>query len=693
MHISPPKQAVIIGSLFFLLYGVSTTSTPTGIADADELTLTSFFLSVPHPPGFPLFTLIGHIGIKTFSAFTNPAHAANITSALFMSIAIAFLLLTNYRLIFFLRRQHHIEHPSILAWGSTILMGCSYFIWHYATIFEITSFTALLASIALYSALSWYIAPKPQPLFFYLTWIATGLLLAHFHLALVYLPAFLVLLITKKQASFKTCLIGCLSLMAAIIATSLLLLILNQQTAFSWNFPPTLTGVWRHVTRQDYVGIDVESNITYKSAFSLPNIFNASAFHSVMIFFSLLIAHFNPIVFIIAILGASFLFRYYRSLFWFFLLLFSFSGPFLAAYMHIADYTFETNLLTGIAVRQFILAEIALSLFLIPGITLMKHVVLNTQHLVAPGIMLLCIYQIVHNSTILLNHQDREVNYTYLKHNLQAAAPNALIICSTDIDCYGLWYQSLIEGIRPDITVLAHIPIYRQQFLSSNYTIYPFSLHQNPHYLQFLIANNVSTRPIYLTSGIGFYDKYLGMEDGPLFLLPQHNMFLLSPNYPDNPEYQPLPTYVASIAATLDQRNLYARGIIEAIANNQAYAGYLMLKYRQNNIAGQYLHTAQSLDPSNPQTRELINNQDAIIQVVAIDNPHMNDDTLIKQAKEASANQQLDHADQAYRYAILIGGRNSQTINAAIDFYTQRGDLNTVTYLRELLLYNNSVPE
>lgn len=675
MRLTPKIIAIILGSAFFVLYAVSAAPVPSGIADADELTQTSFFLSVPHPPGFPLFTLIGHWGIVSLGQLTNPAHAANLLSAVYSAIAISLFYLIGKKLF----------NSDFMAVISSCLFGLSYFVWTYAVIYEITSFTLLLAVVTLYFAVDWYHTSSPKS--FFITWAVTGLFLAHFHLGFLYFPGLLWLIVTGKKLSFQTIAGGLAVMICAAVVSSAGLFLLHPNTPVSWDFNPTFSGWWNHLMRQDYTGFDVETNTAYQTAFATPNLFNQVSLHSAGNFFTSLIAHYNWVVFIIMLAGGYYLWQTRRSLFWFNLLLFVFSGPLLAAYLKTAAYSFQTNLLTGIAERQFVLGELAAALYILPGIMLLANFVKAKPKALYLITGILLIYQFIHSKAVLVEPSSRIFNYTAQKQKLLLVEPNALIVCSTDIDCYTLWYLSRVERLRSDVAILSHVHTYSTAYLQPRPDFYPFSQKNNPGYLTLLIAHNYHRRPIYFSSGLNFYDQYLGLENGPFFLIPQNGMFRLSATYPSVLTFTPPPT-----VSKIDSRNLYSKGIIEALANNQAYAGYLSLKYHQPEIASQFLQSSFSLDPHNLQTQELITNQAVIAQSIVVADPQLTPQKLIDLGKQAEKDGQMDTANQAIRFAYLLGGNDPQIINAALDFFRRANNSSVVADLQELLIYNSQAP-
>jgi hypothetical protein len=63
--------------------------------DCGEFISSTFKMQVPHPPGAPLFVILGRLFIVVFGG-DNPARAVNIMSALSSGFTILFLFWTHY---------------------------------------------------------------------------------------------------------------------------------------------------------------------------------------------------------------------------------------------------------------------------------------------------------------------------------------------------------------------------------------------------------------------------------------------------------------------------------------------------------------------------------------------------------------------------------------------------------------------
>lgn len=100
---APQRTAVLAAASIFLgalLLYVRTAAPDLALVDSSELALIGATGGVPHPPGFPLYRLLGELFAKL--PVRTPAHAANLMSAFFAALAAGATFLAAERLLAFL---------------------------------------------------------------------------------------------------------------------------------------------------------------------------------------------------------------------------------------------------------------------------------------------------------------------------------------------------------------------------------------------------------------------------------------------------------------------------------------------------------------------------------------------------------------------------------------------------------------
>jgi len=128
--------AAALGAGFFLLYGL--TLCPTVFwYDSAELVTAAVTLGITHPPGYPLYTLLGHL-------FTwlplEPAVAVNLMSATFAALAVG--------LVFLIGRQLDLDRGPAVVGAATL--GASNLFWSNAVVAEVYCPAVAVAALVVY---------------------------------------------------------------------------------------------------------------------------------------------------------------------------------------------------------------------------------------------------------------------------------------------------------------------------------------------------------------------------------------------------------------------------------------------------------------------------------------------------------------------------------------------------------------
>ncbi len=682
------KRLLIPIGFFVLLscvYGFSSTVLPTGHADSDELITIANFNSVAHPPGFPLFIFVSH-GLLKLLPFLPVAHAANLLAGVYQASATVIFGYLIRQILSHLVKKSSASFPINLATiTATGLLAFSYQWWLYGTIFEIYSFTALLTGLTLLLAFRWYYQPKFSfNAYFWATWIMAGLLVGHFQLALLLLPG-LCLMLLQKQLRFpqKTSTLflaagrGILLFIITFFLSNSLLFFQNQHgQTFSWGMIQTFTGWLNHLTRKDYTGFNLEQNTDYQTSFVLPTTFDATTIKSVVQYIQMLFTYYGLVGMLFFLIGLFYIWKKDRPLALILTTYFFCTSIFLAGYMRLSSLSFQSTLFTGVGERQFsmgmgiVAIGIAFGIFALYEYIFLKLNRRKTLIVVLISLLLISV-QISENKSVFTRRSSRTIAYAVAKERLEAVPTNSLIICSTDVDCYSLFYQHSIEHVRPDVLVLPHIVAYKFLQITQDTALYPYLNFTQPDYLAQLISWNVHQRPVYLTSGMNYYADYIGLESGPFFLAPVHQLFKVSTILPATMAAEPIPAYISS--TPMDTKNKHAQGIVNVFANNDAYAAYIALRYQFPEVAQSYLSNALTLDPSNRQTHQLNLQQTQVANSMKVIQDKITVADYEKAAGAAEKLQQLDQAERLYRQATYLDPTHISALTKLRDFYIKYG--------------------
>ena len=187
--ISSSPRAKLFGSLslFLLTFLVYLRTLAPGVYgfDSAELAAGVFTQGVIHPPGYPLYLLIGKL--FTFLPFGDVAYRLNLMSAFFASITVVILFWV----------VEMITESPFAAWASAFLFAVSNYFWQMALVAEVyTPFTAFLAGDLLAVCL-WRKTGSPKYLLLFS--LLYGLTLTIHTSGILFVPAFAWLILGTRH--------------------------------------------------------------------------------------------------------------------------------------------------------------------------------------------------------------------------------------------------------------------------------------------------------------------------------------------------------------------------------------------------------------------------------------------------------------------------------------------------------------
>lgn len=473
--------------------------------DSGEFITASKILGVPHPPGYPLYTLIGHV--FTYLPFESVAWRINLTSALFCALTCLPVYLALMRV------TGQLVAALAGAWG----LALSRFFWQYAEVAEVFAlnnfFTALLTYILILihqNAAANSPHPAPRSSFAYkkkLFWAFSfvyGLALANHHTIILLVPAALWILWRSAPEFFwdagplrgkdrKTLGVAGLFFLVGLTPYLYLPIAALHQPAINWDNPVTFDNFLRLISRADYGGFS-----PYASKAAISRVSQLPAF------FAGLYQQFTALGVALAILGLL-NFKRYKILQIYLLLAFFFSGVFFVLY---ANAAINNPLLLGVLQRFYIMPAVMVSFWIGLGIkNIFKwiknkkfpNVILKT----APAAVTLALLGWEFSAHI--EEADFRENFIAedFAHNILLSLPeDALFFVSGDVASIGVDYLQLVEQKRPDIIALDQAKLtydwyYAQAKARFQQVTLPGERYdgaaiQNRH----LIAVNIGRRPV-----------------------------------------------------------------------------------------------------------------------------------------------------------------------------------------------------
>ncbi|MFC1711241.1 protein O-mannosyl-transferase family [Patescibacteria group bacterium] len=433
--------------------------------DSGDLVTAAWVRGIPHPPGYPLYSLIASFLIH-FLPFATPAWRVGLLSSISSAAALAIFYLLLYK---FTKNKL----ASLIA---TSTLGFIYPFWLYSEVAEVFALNNLFAVFLTFVLFILLNKPTFNKLLFFV--FTVGLSLSHHHTIVLLFPAFVFLLsknkrIKKLKLELKHIILLFLALLLGLSFYIYPLLACKKGPLICWSDPTNFTNLLKLASRANYG--------TFKSAFNLVNN-PMMRFIGMVSFLMMIVDDFSIIGLILIFLGAFSLFKKNKQLFSFILivivtcLFFVFYASFpLAIDFSIA--TFE---------RFLLLPYIFLALLFGFGIdyvlTFSKEKVKTTSlsmlstKILINGLKVLLIT--IPLSMFILNSRKIFV----LKNNLTAEATvkdfilplpeNSILFLTSDTTIFNSEYVRYVLNIRPDVIVLPYQLIHAnfyQKYLVKNF--------------------------------------------------------------------------------------------------------------------------------------------------------------------------------------------------------------------------------
>jgi len=377
-------------------------------------------LGIAHPPGYPLFTILGHLFSKI--PISSIPFRVNMMSALF-SAATVFIV---YLIILKLTKRFW---PALIG-ASILAFSYNYFLQSlYA---DFLSLNNLLVALEILVILIW--REKQEKKYLYLFAFLFGLAFSHHQISFFLFPAFLYLILsTNKKVLISWELPKLIGFFILGLLPYLYLPIrAHENPTYVWGNATTLKGFFDMISRKDYA----------RESFQFINFFASRIFD----WFKLLSwRQFTILGFLAGLVGLAEYRKKDKILFYFLLLSVILAGPVFAFFADIPNVQAEMAAMERFFIFSFMLFAIWIGL----GVNLFLPKI-------GKAIPLLLIFPVL----LLLYHYPkvnrRHYYYAYdLGKNILNSLPqNAVLYGGLDVPFFELTYLQNVEHFRPDVKIL-----------------------------------------------------------------------------------------------------------------------------------------------------------------------------------------------------------------------------------------------
>lgn len=444
-------------TVFFICWLVYLhTLTPTvGLHDSGDMIVSAYLLGISHPPGYPLYCLLGKLWI-TILPLGNIAYRMNLASALCASLACMMVYFITLKVARGEERGVSEEGNNrtsrisslIPAAVVALMLAFATTFWEQAVIAEKYTLNALFATVLIFILLKWHEAvieyqnskfKIQNPKFYlYLFAFTLGLSFTH-HLQTIFLvPAsiFFIIVVCWQNRKYSSLILHPSSL-AKMICFFVLPLFLylylpvraSTHPLHNWGDPSTFTRLIAHLTAEEYRG----------RYFTSTDILGRLGEHLTTLF-SL---QWAPFILIIGLIGAIFFLLKKRLIFIFLFLIFAADSFYSIHYtiLNIEDYYIPSYVILSIFLGYGIGEISKLSFKFIPAL-------LHTPYLL---VLLLIPFFLFKHHYFQQDKSKYYFAYDYGVNIINYLEPNSIIFLKGDAVFFPYWYLQYVEKKREDL--------------------------------------------------------------------------------------------------------------------------------------------------------------------------------------------------------------------------------------------------
>ena len=460
----PLLTSALVGALAFVLY-VLTLAPTVGTGDSGELSAVAATLGLAHPPGYPTFTVLGHL--FTILPFGDPAFRVNLLSAVLDALAVAVLVLVAGRLIEAGGGSADGEPPWPIAWLAAAIGGLALAIstafWRYSLVGEVFALSNLVALVLLGLMLEW--SRRPQRMrFLWAAAAAAGLALTNQQTITFTAPALVVLVgigVTRyvepppgrragRPMPWKAIGIAILIGIAGLLPYVYLPLAAAAGADTIWGDPRTLGGFLGIVARSAYGTFSFTVRDT-----------SGSALEHVALFAGYLVSAYTPVGMVLAVVGVAWLAvrRSAEALalgLWLLM-----AGP---IFLALANPPLIDPVTRGVLERFYLLPSLPVALAIAVGAWQTIRWVGAQAPIAAParsvtataiGIAALVALGVVAVARLPeVDASDNRVAAQYAEDLLDPLPANAVLLMRSDENYMSVTYAQEVAGLRPDIAAI-----------------------------------------------------------------------------------------------------------------------------------------------------------------------------------------------------------------------------------------------
>lgn len=443
---STPLLATIVAAVAGFLY-LLTAARDIVVGDSPELITAAVTLGVAHPPGYPLFAMLGHL----FSLFpVGPIpFRVNLLSVVCNALTAGVVFLTALRL----------SGSRIAAVLAALVLAFNPTFWRWSLAAEVLPLNNLLASLVIYFLMIWQGRPEQRwPLL--LAAFTTGLAFSNHHTIILLGPAILFLVWRCRAALWarpQTIALALVVFLVGLLPYGYIPWAAARNPILNWGNVASLRDLFDMITRRAYGSYHLVEP-AYQGGPVWPRI-------------ATLCFSFGALMGSFAILGMIRAYQHVRWYFWFSLLAFGSTGLLFAIISNFNLASMRAG--AWVLERFFLLPEVAAAPLVALGVVAIVNVIASSDPafrgkslpVVAGALGLVLVVGLTTNYQQMDESRNRVARF-FGEDLLASLEPDAILFVVGDPFFFPPLYLTAVEKVRPDVTLVAIPLLYARWYIA-----------------------------------------------------------------------------------------------------------------------------------------------------------------------------------------------------------------------------------
>lgn len=421
---------IVAGTLYFF-----TAARDIVVGDTPELITAAATLGVAHPPGYPLFTMLGHI--FSLIPFGSIPFRVNLLSVVCDSLAVGIV----YQIAVRLTRSR------IAAAIAALALAVDPIFWQWSLEAEVFPLNNLLAAILIFLVVIWNEQLARSGVLIAAFFVA-GLALTNHQTIVLLAPAFCFVLWQHRAvllANPRTLLLGIFAFAVGLMPYGYILWASAHHPVYSWGNISSFHDLISLITRRSYGATRLVNTPGYTGGAPWPRL---AAFLVSFGWAGILICA-----------GAIESYRTRRWYFWFTAIGFIFAGPFFVWITNLNLASAPSALF--VLQRFFLLSHVLLAPLIAFGVLLLAKIIARTfpEMSIFALRVTAAICAVAIATTLFVHYRVLDQSRNFIARQFgddvfALAQPHSILLVSGDGFAFPLMYLQKVERVRPDVTLI-----------------------------------------------------------------------------------------------------------------------------------------------------------------------------------------------------------------------------------------------